>query len=131
MEEPLYRTLLLIPASASETTSDNAIRYAQEADLDVVSMPENAMVLRFCLQKLVVQQSDAQPARATVLDLSVPYAELRRGHLEELEFSYLDQLLRATEGNLAAASRVSGQDRKSLWRLMQRHGIDVEDYRTE
>ena len=40
------------------------------------------------------------------------------------ERSYLTELLRVHHGNLAQAARAAGMDRKNLWALVARHGLD-------
>ncbi len=61
--------------------------------------------------------------------LERPLAEVRGEVLDRFERAYLDKLLRATRGNLSAAARVAQHQRKSLWRMLRRLGIDPDDYR--
>ena len=48
---------------------------------------------------------------------------------EEFVRSYLVQCLRAAGGNVAAAARLAGKDRKDLYDLMRKHHVDPRDYR--
>jgi DNA-binding NtrC family response regulator len=58
----------------------------------------------------------------------LPYAEAKAVMLHELERRYLADVLAREDGNLSAASRTSGIDRKHLRALARKHGlVDVPD----
>ncbi len=63
------------------------------------------------------------------LDFSIGFADARKRHVERFEATYLVELLRRCGGNVAAAARAADYDRKSFWRLLQKHEIDVDDIR--
>jgi len=44
--------------------------------------------------------------------------------IDAFERAYLTELLRTHRGNLAQAARAAGMDRKNLWALVERHGLD-------
>jgi two-component system response regulator AtoC len=50
--------------------------------------------------------------------------------LARFEQDYLSRLLRDTGGHLTRAAEQAGMDRKNLWQLMKRHGLDARDFRT-
>jgi DNA-binding NtrC family response regulator len=56
----------------------------------------------------------------------LPYAEAKAAVLHDLERRYLTDVLARCDGNLSAASRESGIDRKHLRTLARRHGL-VDD----
>jgi two-component system response regulator GlrR len=58
------------------------------------------------------------------IDLSRPFRELKQEMIDAFETQYLTELLRAHAGNLAQAARAAGMDRKNLWALAARHGVD-------
>jgi DNA-binding NtrC family response regulator len=58
------------------------------------------------------------------VDLSRPFRELKQEAIDGFEIQYLTELLREHQGNLAQASRAAGMDRKNLWALVVRHGLD-------
>ncbi len=66
---------------------------------------------------------------AVELDTSRTYRHLKGELLEHFEREYLAAVLHAHGGNLAAAARVAGMDRKNLWQLARKHGIDPERFR--
>jgi DNA-binding NtrC family response regulator len=47
----------------------------------------------------------------------------------DAEFRYLRDLLAETRGNLTAAAKIAGLDRKSLRALLSRCGLNAEKYR--
>jgi DNA-binding NtrC family response regulator len=53
----------------------------------------------------------------------LPYAEAKAVMLHELERRYIADLLAREHGNLSAASRASGIDRKHLRTLARKHGL--------
>ena len=53
----------------------------------------------------------------------------RARRTEAFEREYLTWLLDRTRGNISAASVEAGTDRRHLGRLIQRHGIKVEEFR--
>ncbi|MDF2177361.1 sigma-54 dependent transcriptional regulator [Aliiglaciecola sp. CAU 1673] len=58
----------------------------------------------------------------------IPYSKLREQVLEEFERQYLQQLMLKTRGNISAAARLVEKERRSLGRLLDKHGIDKRDY---
>jgi two-component system, NtrC family, response regulator GlrR len=81
--------------------------------------------------KRVVDAEDVQLGERseTVEDWTRPFAELKAEVMERFERRYLEELLRQCNGNLSLAARTARHERKSLWRLMQRHGLDPERFR--
>ncbi len=71
----------------------------------------------------------APTARTPAIDLSVSFRDLKRSVVESFEKEYTEEILRAHKGNLAAASRQAGMDRKNLWALAKKYAIDVKAYR--
>ena len=63
------------------------------------------------------------------LDLARPFRELKQEAIDGFEKAYLTELLRAHHGNLAQAARAAGMDRKNLWALVVRHGLDREQFK--
>ncbi|MFT3696474.1 MAG: sigma 54-interacting transcriptional regulator [Kofleriaceae bacterium] len=57
----------------------------------------------------------------------LPYAEAKAAVLHDLERRYLADVLARTDGNLSAASRESGIDRKHLRTLAKKHGLVSDD----
>jgi len=53
----------------------------------------------------------------------LPYAEAKAAVLHDLERRYLADVLARTEGNISAAARESGIDRKHLRALARKHGL--------
>ena len=58
------------------------------------------------------------------IDVARPFREIKQETIDSFELSYLTELLRVHRGNLAQAARAAGMDRKNLWALVARHGLD-------
>ncbi len=63
------------------------------------------------------------------IDLTRRFRDLKKEVIESFEREYTMEVLRAHNGNLAAASRQAGMDRKNLWALTKKYGIDLDDFR--
>jgi DNA-binding NtrC family response regulator len=61
---------------------------------------------------------------AVRVDVDRPFRVLKQEMIDTFEVEYLTELLRVHRGNLAQAARAAGMDRKNLWALVQRHGLD-------
>lgn len=73
-----------------------------------------------------------QPAPRTLnvdTDISRPFRDLKQEVIDAFERSYLTELLRAHHGNLAAAARAAHMDRKNLWLLVTRHGLEPQQFK--
>jgi DNA-binding NtrC family response regulator len=81
---------------------------------------------------IVTEADVALPAgrvASTRPDISRPFRELKQETIDGFEKAYLTELLRAHRGNLAQAARAAGMDRKNLWALVARHGLDREQFK--
>ncbi|HLU67350.1 MAG TPA: helix-turn-helix domain-containing protein, partial [Kofleriaceae bacterium] len=65
------------------------------------------------------------------IDLSRPFRDLKREVVETFESEYVRALLKAHHGNLAAASRQAGMDRKNLWAFARKYRINLKALRDE
>ncbi|MCI0432643.1 MAG: hypothetical protein L0271_03190, partial [Gemmatimonadetes bacterium] len=109
---------------------------------------ENCVAYLTCLQlRRPIEPRDLpllshlRHASATVDDEGRPDIEqpTRRGDsfqdsksrlIAEFERQYIERALRTTSGNVSAAARMSGQNRRALFELMRKHEIRPDDYRT-
>jgi DNA-binding NtrC family response regulator len=66
----------------------------------------------------------ATPSRTGKVDVNRPFREVKQETIDAFERGYLTELLRVHKGNLAQAARAAGMDRKNLWALALRHGLD-------
>jgi len=78
-----------------------------------------------------IQLSGGLPVPILGFDLSRPFRELKREVVEAFESEYVRALLRAHHGNLAAASRQAGMDRKNLWAFARKYRINLKHLRDE
>jgi DNA-binding NtrC family response regulator len=62
-------------------------------------------------------------------DEGVAFAEAKKRVLEQWERAYISKLLLTTGGNLSAASRLVGIDRKNLQRKIKKYSLDLDSLR--
>jgi len=62
-------------------------------------------------------------------DVTRSFRETKQQVIDGFEKSYLTELLRVHRGNLAQAARAASMDRKNLWALVVRHGLDREQFK--
>ncbi|EDM78233.1 sigma-54 dependent transcriptional regulator, Fis family protein [Plesiocystis pacifica SIR-1] len=53
----------------------------------------------------------------------LPYADAKQHLLEQFELRYLGELMERNEGNISAAARAAGMDRKHLRTLLRKHDL--------
>ncbi|MBT8495986.1 MAG: sigma-54 dependent transcriptional regulator [Deltaproteobacteria bacterium] len=63
------------------------------------------------------------------IDIGRPFRDLKREAVGRFEREYLEKLLTAHRGNVAAAARAADIDRKNLWSLAKKHGVDIDRFR--
>jgi DNA-binding NtrC family response regulator len=84
-------------------------------------------------QWLAMTATNSQPEAFSLADsVGKPIrtlAEARRETLTQFERAYLQNLLTHTKGNISAAARLAGTDRKHLRGLLKKHGIIANFYR--
>ncbi|MBK8253846.1 MAG: sigma 54-dependent Fis family transcriptional regulator [Polyangiaceae bacterium] len=57
---------------------------------------------------------------------AVPFHDAKRDTLEAFEKSYFEDLFRKHGNNLSEAARVAGLSRQTCYRMMRKHGLDVD-----
>ncbi len=62
--------------------------------------------------------------------LQESYHVARENVIAQFERRYLSELVRAADGNMSKAARLAGVDRTTLYRLMERHGMQRDDVAT-
>lgn len=94
---------------------------------DGETLERESLPLRADLQPELGQASVSVEAPIAVpvaaVDGEQPYAELRKGLIDQFHHAYLEALLRRSNGNLSQAARISGIDRTNLRRMLKEHGL--------
>ncbi|MFT6143782.1 MAG: DNA-binding NtrC family response regulator [Myxococcota bacterium] len=63
---------------------------------------------------------EASHANTVPIHAELPYSEARRAWLDHFQERYVAAILHAHDGNVSAASRASGMDRRSIQRILKR-----------
>jgi len=101
------------------------------AGLARAAWPGNVRELRNYLQRCMVLGQPLPIAEArgagggAPVDPALPWAEARHRALADFERRFAEALVKLHGGKVAAAAKASGIDRKYLYRLLKRHGIET------
>jgi DNA-binding NtrC family response regulator len=60
-------------------------------------------------------------------DCALPFKEAKEKLLDEFEAAYIRRLFAQSNGNVSAIARAAGIDRKHLYTLMKKHGLESRD----
>jgi DNA-binding NtrC family response regulator len=66
----------------------------------------------------------AQTPGGLAADYNLPFKEAKEKLQDAFEREYLKRLLKRAEGGIAGAARLAGIDRKYLYKLLEKHGLD-------
>ena len=107
------------------------------AQLRRAAWPGNVRELRNYVERCLILRTIIDPGidpgvevgkpagEGHVVDPTAPYASERERAIAEFERRYFEGLLRLHGGKVAAAAEAAGMDRRYLYRLLRRHGIDT------
>ena len=60
-------------------------------------------------------------------DCGLPYKEAKEQLVDAFEAAYFRRLLALSHGNVSSVARAAGIDRKHLYTLMKKHGLEAKD----
>jgi len=132
---PLLVKHFLEPLSDSPLSDELLGRMSQ------LDWPGNVRELRNAVERAVVLARGDKTARATTqtapggeqeglaleVDASRPFKEVKAEVVARFERAYLEQVLDRTRGNISAAAREAGIDRKHMERLIRKHDVEVKN----
>jgi DNA-binding NtrC family response regulator len=64
-------------------------------------------------------------SNAVHYEKDLPYKSAKKKWLESFDQKYFTDLLRESKGNVSRAAQTAGIDRKTIYRIMKRHGLDI------
>ena len=70
-----------------------------------------------------------QQAHSTFVDDEDSFTGEKARMNLEFEQTYIDSLVRTCKGDVSAAARLSKLSRQSIYRMLERHGVDPNQYR--
>ena len=77
--------------------------------------------------RLSVSLTPAGDEVGLAIRTDLPYVQAKQAILDNFEVRYLRDVLARSQGNISAAARASGLDRKHLRNLLRRHGLVGQD----
>lgn len=105
-----------------------AIPFSDGSFIGLDALPDALQIAPDALPEL--QPGDAEePTGSTAPLAGLPgadrsFKEAKDALLESFERYYLEDLIQRSEGNLSKAARLAGVDRKTIARMLKRHGIN-------
>jgi DNA-binding NtrC family response regulator len=98
--------------------------------------PGNVRELEHCIERAVIfarqaliDDGDLDLSEPAVERRGEPFQQAKARHVAQFEQGYLRDLLIQHQGNVSRAARAAQKDRRALWQLIQKHGINVHTYR--
>jgi DNA-binding NtrC family response regulator len=121
--EAALEALAAYPWPGNVRELSNAIEFALTLTTGDVIGPE-ALPSYVPSRREAAPGAEARPAASgAAVNLDVSYSQARADLLRDFDRAYLEELMRATEGNLSAAARRSGIDRSNLRRMLRQLGL--------
>ncbi|MBI1944405.1 MAG: sigma-54-dependent Fis family transcriptional regulator [Deltaproteobacteria bacterium] len=100
------------------------------SQLQAYSWPGNVRELENRVQQLVVlsaepviQSADLSGVEHVAIAAEMSFRDEKKRVVSEFERDFLRRALQRAEGNMSAAARIAGIDRKNFWVLARRHGL--------
>lgn len=108
------------------------VRELENAVLRAYLGAEGAVIGASVLEALVTPASVAPTSAAASValnDANLPYVCAKQNAVSAFERSYLLGLMTRAAGNISAAARLSGTERRQLGKLLKKHGIETNAFR--
>jgi DNA-binding NtrC family response regulator len=93
---------------------------------------EGAVIDASILDGLIASAPDVSstaPVKTFPTGIDLHYASAKQSAMCAFERSYLSSLMKRTAGNISAAARLSGTDRRQLGKLLKKHCIETGRFR--
>lgn len=127
-----------LPSGAGEPPE---ISTAMVEQLKAYAWPGNVRELRNVIERAALLAEPPRPGAegtpavpgsspAGPVDIDKPFKPQKNALVATFERSYVERLIEATGGNIAAAARKAGIDRMYLYKLLDRYGIEVPSRRS-
>ncbi len=96
------------------------IRELQNVVERATSLTETDYITPVDLQEHLVDGVDSGGYRK-----DLPFKEAKNRWLESFEKKYFTDLIKESSGNISRAAQKAGIDRKTIYRIMKKHGLDI------
>nr|WP_100243634.1 sigma-54 dependent transcriptional regulator [Dyella ginsengisoli] len=106
------------------------VRELEHVVLRAFLRAKSEVIAHEALDRLIAEPAGASEA-ARMPHKDESFAEAKRHAIRAFELGYLVRLMERTHGNVTAAARLSGTERRQLGKLLQKHGIFTERFRCD
>ncbi len=100
--------------------------------------PGNVRELQHVIERTVaisdnrlIQYKDISLPETEPGEETLPFQVAKDRLVEVFEKTYIEKLLLTYQGNISQAARVAQKHRRAFWGLIQKHGIEVERFRSD
>jgi len=98
------------------------IRELQNVIERATSLTDTEYITPLDLQKHLLEGSDSGNYIK-----NLPFKSAKKKWLESFEKKYFSDILKESKGNISRAALMAGIDRKTIYRIMKRHGMDMTE----
>ena len=105
---------------------ERAVSFCEHDQVQPSDLPDHLLVSR-AVGSSGMTRASGMPTALSSVSASLPFKDAKERLLESFEREYLIELLRKNNRNISQAAREAKIDRKSISRLLKKHGIKLAE----
>jgi DNA-binding NtrC family response regulator len=114
-------------ASSSVTSSSSSSSIRSHLPLPPPTPPLHSSPSSSSTATSSAAAQDERDAVSLRADCTLPWKEAKEQLVDAFEAAYFRRLLARSQGNVSSVARAAGIDRKHLYTLMKKHGLEAKD----